>query len=164
MKKRIIVKIGDVFEVPIEGGWKRYFQLIARDSLELNSDVVRVFRARYKATETPELEKIVRDEVELHIHLFIKIGIKEVAWSKIGNASIGPDFELPHFRDSQDYGNPSVKISKRWNVWKINDRNPTYVGELAPEFQNYNIGGVWPVDALLEILNTGKSSWVYPGY
>ena len=164
MEKRIVVKIGDVFEVPIEGGWKRYFQLIARDLFELNSDVVRVFRAHYRHIGNSELEKIVRDEVEFYIHLFIKIGIKEAAWSKIGNVSVEPDIDLPQFRDSRDCGNPSVKTSKRWNVWKVNDQKPTYIGELTSEYQNYNIGGVWPSEALLEILNTGKSSWVYPGY
>jgi len=51
-----------------------------------------------------------------------------------------------------------------WNVWKVNDQNSRYIGELTPEYQNYDLGGVWPVEALLEILNTGKSSWVYPGY
>ena len=98
------------------------------------------------------------------MHLFIKLGLQEAAWTKFGNVGVGFDIDLPHFRESQDYGNPSIKISKMWNVWKVNDQNSRYIGELTPEYQNYDLGGVWPVEALLEILNTGKSSWVYPGY
>jgi len=164
MKKRIVIKIGDVFAVPIARGWKRYFQFISRDSHQLNSEVVRVFQARYRKSENPELENIVSDEVEFHIHLFIRLGVKKAAWSKIGKVSIGSDIELPYFRSSRDFGNPSIKISKNWYVWRVNDPKAKFVGELTSEFQNYDRGEIWPDEALLEILNTGKSSWVYPGY
>lgn len=41
---RVYTKIGDIFSIQIDEKVKRYFQLIAYDLAQLNSDVIRVFK------------------------------------------------------------------------------------------------------------------------
>jgi hypothetical protein len=47
MATRISTKIGDVFSAKIDGNTKKYFQLIAFDLTQLNSDVIRGFKKVY---------------------------------------------------------------------------------------------------------------------
>jgi hypothetical protein len=43
-KKRTVSTIGDVFSVPLGDGHKKYFQYVANDVTQLNSDVIRAFK------------------------------------------------------------------------------------------------------------------------
>lgn len=164
MKKRISIKIGDVFEVLLSGGLKRYFQYILDDSAQLDSNVIRTFRKRYPSNAIPNLEDIVDDEVEHYFHVFVKIGHKDDTWNKVGNVPVEKNLVPPCFRVSGDHGNPNVKVSHNWYVWRANDAYRTHVGELKGEYQSFDLGPVWPPEAVREILETGKSSWFYPGF
>ena len=42
--KRIVTKIGDIFQIKVDDIHAKYFQYIANDKTELNSDVIRVFK------------------------------------------------------------------------------------------------------------------------
>ena len=44
MAKRIVTKMGDIFCVEIDNGYKRFFQYIINDIEALNSSVIRVFK------------------------------------------------------------------------------------------------------------------------
>jgi len=46
-------KIGDIFEVKINETEKKYFQLIAFDLTQLNSDEIVAFKKSYAVTENP---------------------------------------------------------------------------------------------------------------
>ena len=50
---RVIIRIGDVFEVSFHDTSKKYFQVIAVDSTQLSSSVIRAFKKRYDPTEMP---------------------------------------------------------------------------------------------------------------
>ena len=66
-------------------GIPKYFQLIAYDLTQLNSDVIRVFKEQYPINSNPDLSKIVSGEIEFYIHCTTKAGIKMNLWNKIGN-------------------------------------------------------------------------------
>jgi len=163
MAKKTRVKEGDIFEVPLENNTKGYFQFIMLDSTQLNSEVIRVFKKRYQAEETPNLEEVVKDEIQLYAHVIIKFGIKTELWHKVGNISLESNVETPFFRGSNDYGDSNIKVSYDWFVWKTNE-NFTQVGELKGEQMNYDIGSVLAAPEIPEIMNTGKSSYFYPSY
>ena len=55
MIKRVRTKIGDVFCVKVSESEKRYFQLIAYDLTQLNSDVIRAFKKVYDIDVNPSL-------------------------------------------------------------------------------------------------------------
>ena len=57
--KRIYTKVGDVFSVPLDGGSKKYFQYVANDLTQLNSDVVRAFKQKYEIGAAPNLGDVV---------------------------------------------------------------------------------------------------------
>jgi len=50
MAKRIVTKIGDIFSVVLDNGNKKYFQYVANDLTQLNSDVIRSFNAKFGAS------------------------------------------------------------------------------------------------------------------
>lgn len=59
---RVYIKIGDVFSVKMDLYGKKFFQLIAYDLTQLNSDVIRAFKTVYPANENPDLLEIVEAE------------------------------------------------------------------------------------------------------
>ena len=134
---RVYTKTGDVFSVKIDETQKKYFQLIAYDLTQLNSDVIRAFKTVYPDNLPPDLSEIVEGEVEFYAHCVAKAGVKLGLWEKVGsNKNVG-DINHILFRNIEDYGKridgELVKISSDWYVWHINDRNFTDVGKLKGE-------------------------------
>ena len=83
MAKRIVTKMGDIFCVEIDNGYKRFFQYIINDIEALNSSVIRVFKTHYPMDYRPIIEEIVMDEVEFYAHTVLRAGIVYGAWYKL---------------------------------------------------------------------------------
>lgn len=64
---RTNTKIGDVFSVRIDDNRKKYFQLIAFDLTQLNSDVIRAFAKVYPIDAVPDISEIISDEVGFYV-------------------------------------------------------------------------------------------------
>lgn len=165
---RVYTKIGDIFSIQIDEKVKRYFQLIAYDLTQLNSDVIRAFKKQYPIDFEPNLLEIVHDEVEFYVHCTTKIGVKMNFWKKIGNnKNIG---KIDHilFRDTEDYGikidGEPIKISYKWYVWHINDRDFTDVGKLNGEYQNSYIGLIINPNGIMELMKGNKYPINYPSF
>ena len=163
---RARTKIGDVFSVKIDENIKKYFQLIAFDLTQLNSDVIRAFRKQYDMDENPTLSKIIQDEVDFYAHCVTDLGKKMKLWEKVGNIADTGSLNHILFRDTNDYGecinDEPIKISHKWYVWRINDENFTRVGELVGENRKAEIGVVVTPDDVVERIKTGKYSFFYP--
>lgn len=87
---RVYTKIGNVFSVKIDETSKKYFQLIAYDLTQLNSDVIRAFNRVYPADLSPALLEIVKGEVGFYAHCVTRAGVKLGLWEKVGsNKNIG---------------------------------------------------------------------------
>jgi hypothetical protein len=160
--KRVITKIGDVFSVPLGGDSKKYFQYIANDRTQLNSDVIRAFKKKYSMDEAPNLSEIAGDEVEFYAHVVIKWGIKMGLWSKVGNDAFCGHIDAL-FRGSKDYGNQEIKISSNWYVWKINQPFQK-VGKLEGNYRMADLGTVVSPPDIVDRMRTGQYNFVYPGY
>jgi hypothetical protein len=160
VSKRIV--IGDLFEVQLDPSSVRFFQYIVDDATQLNSDVVRVFRKTYSADEPLDAPRVAAGEVDFYAHIFLRNGLKRGFWRKVGHAQ-PPVVVDALFRDSEDYGNPKIKISKSWYVWKANCPFKD-VGELTPKYQGAEIGVVVPPDSLIYRMRNGSYDFVYPGY
>ena len=155
-------KIGDIFSVNISDNKCRFFQYIADDSTQLNSNVIRVFKKEYSNNDNIDLNNIVNSGVDFYAHVILKLGVKLNIWEKIENIKYGNGCEII-FRDSSDYGNPNIKVSKNWWVWKINEEQKS-IGPLSDEYKNAEIGIVINPNAILKRLETGKYQFVYPGF
>lgn len=156
-------KPGVIFEVRLDNGTKGYFQFVTLDITQLNSEVIRIFSRRYAAGEQPGAEVIVDDTVQLYAHLTINIGLKREYWKRYGYRPVEDTFVRPWFRTSQDYGNPAIKVSRRWWIWELGE-DQQYVGELNARQTQFDIGVVYAAKEIPEIMLTGKSSYFYPSY
>jgi len=164
---RVYTKIGDVFSVKIDDEHVKYFQLIAYDLAQLNSDVIRAFKKEYFISDKPVLSEIVNGEVAFYAHCVTKWGVKMNLWAKIGSTpEVG---ELKHilFRNTNDAGGKIgelIAISHKWYVWRINDEDYTRVGKLEGENRKAEIGVVVNPYDVVDRMKTGKYKFVYPGY
>jgi hypothetical protein len=166
---RTNTKIGDVFSVKIDDNRKKYFQLIAFDLTQLNSDVIRVFKTKYTMDETPNLSEIINGEVEFYAHCVTKWGIKLGYWEKVGNITEVGQLNHILFRDTNDYGckvgEEPVKVSNNWHIWRINDVDFTHVGKLTGENRKAEIGVVMDAESIVNRIRTGGYDFkFYPGY
>jgi len=166
--ERINAKIGDIYSVIIDNNKKKYFQLIAFDLTQLNSDVIRAFKSSYHVDENPDKERIINDEIDFYVHCVVKLGLKMNIWEKIGNIAEIGDVKDILFRDTNDYGSnvgeKSIEISTNWYVWHINDKAFTRVGKLEGENQKAYIGIVINPLGILELFKGFKYPVEYPSY
>ena len=165
---RVVTKAGNVFSVKLDNEVKKYFQLIAFDLTQLNSDVIRAFKKVYPIHATPTLLDIVNDDVDFYAHCVTKFGIRMHLWDKVGNISDVGELSKILFRGTNDYGakvgGENIKVSHNWFVWHINDDEFTYVGNLEGENRKAEIGVVMPPLAIVERIKTGKYNFVYPEF
>ncbi|HXB58567.1 MAG TPA: hypothetical protein VNU95_03335 [Candidatus Acidoferrales bacterium] len=156
------ITVGDVFSVRVDEDITKYFQYVADDLTQLNSQVIRAFKRQYHANEAVIANEIVRGEIEFFAHVFLRIGLKLHYWIKLGHV---PEVGTVNvfFRNSEDSGNPEVKRSEKWYVWNINQPFVD-VGKLEGTYQNAEIGVVIPPDSIVHRMRTGEYDFVYPHY
>jgi hypothetical protein len=165
---KLSTKIGDVFSVKIDDNGERYFQLVAFDLTQLNSDVIRAFKKVYPINTNPDLIEIVNGEVEFYAHCVTKLGLKMNLWKNVGNTyKIGNTNNIL-FRDTNDYGSKEgeepIKLSNKWFVWHINDKNFTQVGKLKNDYKKAYIGLVINPLGIIELLKGNKYPINYPDF
>ncbi|MGN5726762.1 hypothetical protein ACNQO9_15540 [Acinetobacter calcoaceticus] len=153
-------KIGDVFVVKLGNDKKKYFQLIAFDLTQLNSDVIRVFKEEYPLEGDIDLIEIVNSEIDFYAHCVTKLGLKMSLWEKVGNIRELGNINIL-FRSSGDH--PKIDISNNWWVWKVNEPQQ-YVGKLDGKNLYAEIGSVIPPDSIIYRIKTGKYDFVYPDF
>lgn len=165
---RLNTRIGDVFSVKMNEGKQKFFQLIAFDSAQLNSDVIRAFKTEYPAQATVSLSEIVNGEVDFYAHCVTKFGRKMKLWEKVGNINTLGDISSILFRDTNDSGvgpdEEPIEFSERWYVWHINDADFTRVGKLEGENRKAELGLIVNPYDIVDRMNTGKYNFVYPGF
>ncbi len=163
---RIITKIGDVFCVKLDDRNKKYFQYVAKDLTQLNSDVIRAFKKTYSIDEEPNLSEVVKDEIAFYGHCVTNLGVKMGVWEKVGKAPIVGELDVL-FRGTNDYGHKlgdePIKISNNWYIWKINE-DFRDVGKLEGDNLKSEIGVVVNPFDIAHRMRTGKYDFVYPGY
>jgi len=164
---RVSTKIGDVFSVKIDETGKKYFQLIAYDLTQLNSDVIRAFKKVYPIDANPDLSEIVTCEVEFYAHCVTKWGVKLGYWEKTGNIKDVGSLNNILFRGTFDYGSYQGQkiISSKWYVWHINDEEFTRVGKLTGENRKAEIGLVMDAESIVYRIRTGEYDFkFYPDF
>jgi hypothetical protein len=164
---RVSTKIGDFFSVKIGEKTKKYFQLIAFDLTQLNSDVIRAFKRTYAIDDTPDLAEVINGEVAFYAHCVTKLGVKLKLWEKSGNNLEVGDLKNILFRGSSDSGSKEgeqVMVSEKWYVWRIGDKDFTRVGKLIGENRKAEIGVVVNPYDIVERIKTGSYTFFYPDF
>ena len=155
MAKRIVTKIGYVFCVEIDNEYKVFFQYVANDLSQLNSSVIRVFKKHYPMDYVPDMDEIVKDQVDFYAHTVLRFGIVESAWYKVGKHSDLGDVENIGFRWFSEGHIDKMTKSYRWYVWKINQEYQD-VGEMTKKYRHFDIGVVIPYFYIVGKIKTGK--------
>lgn len=167
MKKRVVTKIGDIFSVKVSEEKKKYFQLIAFDLTQLNSDVIRAFEREYAIDENPDFSEVVKGEVQFYAHCVASLGVKLGCWEKVGKSNDLGELDSILFRDTNDYGvwidGGPIKISNNWYVWNIGGEF-TDVGKLQGNYRKAEIGVVVNPYDIVERMKTGRYSFFYPDF
>ena len=158
------IKIGDVFVARVDGKYK-YFQYIANDISQLNSDVIKGFVKEYNLGDKPDLPSIVKDDAQFYAHCVIKWGIKMGLWNKIGAAPVQMAEDVV-FRDTNDWGRNKdvapVRVSSKWFVWRVN-KEFEQVGTLTDELRRKSyVGLVINPHGIIELLKGNKYPPNYP--
>ncbi len=154
--------VGSIFAVPEDQGTVRYFWCVGTDATQLNSAIIVVFQTSHKASLHIDPSEIISYSVAFYCHTFLSIGKRYGFWRKVGFHRVNRRFDML-FRNSKDYGNPSVPVSKRWYIWKPNEPFQ-YVGDLTAEHATAEIGVVIPADSVVHRIQTGHYGIVYPTY
>ena len=163
MAKRIVTRIGDIFCAEIDGEYKCYFQYIEKDLEQLNSSVIRTFKARYPMDYKPVIEDIVKDEILFYAHTILRVGIEYGAWYKVGkskelglsglnNVMFGDVF---NYKATPNLQLIEVDYLENWTIWKVNEERIN-IGVLPTEY--YEIieeGGVVPYDEVVTRFRIG---------
>jgi len=128
----------------------------------LDSTVVRIFSGAYEKNKAPSVEDVVSSKIEFYAHVFLNACVKFGPWKKVGTAPY-PDKIKVNFRASWDDGDPEVKVSHRWYVWRINE---TFIdiGTLTPEYHDAEIGCVLPPQVIAQRMQTGTFGMNYPSF
>lgn len=152
MAEKLIIRKGDIFCVEVENEYKCYFQYVAKDTTQLGSAVIRVFKTRYPVAYEPIIEEIVKDKVSFYaLTLVLRLGTMEHVWTKVGTSKDVGDTENINFRLFGIHG---------WYVWKINEKFQT-VGPLTDEIKGYDFGWAFPYKEIINKIKTGHySDWV----
>jgi hypothetical protein len=158
-------KIGDVFSVKITENSKKYFQLIAFDSTQLNSDVIRAFKKEYSLSFDPDLSEIINDDVQFYAHCATKLGIRMNVWENVANVKEIGNTSKILFKDTNDYARRAdqepILISNNWYVWKIGEPFEK-VYNLNGENKNAYVGLVINPLGILELLKGNEYPKNYP--
>ena len=154
-RKKVCIRIGDIFCAEIGNSYKKYFQYVAIDETQLYSRVIRVFKKRYELNAKFKSEDIVNDEVEFYAHTFIRDGIKEDLWYKCGNSKNIGDVTNINFRLCAEGNLSHLTVSHNWYVWKIND-NFKDIGDMSSKYINYDLGAVYAAIHVYNKIKTGK--------
>lgn len=164
--RRINTKIGDIFEARLKNGDRRYFQYVANDLTQLNSSVIRAFKARFDANAQVDLEILLSGDVDFNVHTMLKPGIQLGYWEKVGSSNNIGDPSKILFRFTNEFGEVPGKlasISHKWYVWRIGEEFRD-VGRLHGENRLSEIGSVMPPIAVMNRLETGDYQYFTPGF
>jgi hypothetical protein len=159
---RRMPNVGSIFRVEEDNDRARYFWCVGTDASQLNSALIVVFQRSYGRSAEPDLSAIVTDDVDFYCHVFLLAGKKQRLWQKVGFRKVDRQFPMV-FRCSDDYGDPSVLVSKRWYVWRPNEPYQS-VWPLRGDLKNAELGMVMPPECVVARIRTGKYGIKHPTY
>jgi len=142
---RIQCRLGDIFEAK-RGEQYRYFQFVALDQTQLNSDVIAVFEGSWSTPQLPEF--IIGNPVAFFVHTMVRFGVPSY-WQKVGKAPLA-DHSKALFKDAEIEGHhdgpmpqqPFEGPSNHWSIWHINEASH-YVGNYKNVPQEAELGLVF---------------------
>jgi hypothetical protein len=169
--KRIITKIGHIYQTIETKRGPRYFQLVTFDQVQLVSDVVVIFRPPEDPLDPKDVDQIAALPVECYTHTIVNFGIKDGLWHKIGKAPVKAQLAQLHFKSYHDaeMGEieakavakgimpPSPLPFPHWVTWTPQDADWTYVDDFTGKQLAAMGGSVYPPAHVIELIEDGPN-------
>lgn len=149
-KKRVQLKVGDIFEIPLSDGTYAYGQYYVGDK---SGHIIRIFNYRGRNKITPEKAvtyPLLFPPIHVGIRSPFRDGPSEKLWKKIGHIPI-TDFVTPIFRSA-------IPISPgKYGKWYIvqGDKVEEVGFKLPEKYKKLEQSGVWPADWVNERIENG---------
>jgi hypothetical protein len=163
---RVVIKLGNIFQVCTGKGRVKFFQYIGVDDTQLGSAVIRAFEQEYATSETVDLALVAQGKVAFHAHCQLRTGLRMNCWTKAGNTPIAM-LPAPLFRHTFDYGRVAgqepILLSTNWTVWQMNEPMQK-VGKLEGENQQAEIGLVMNCYDIVRRILHGAYDMLYPAF
>jgi hypothetical protein len=163
--KRPRTLVGDVFEIVLNKGGKRYMQYIGFDKTTygFGGDVIRIFKKTYSQTVNPSLDEIVSDEVDFYAHIHrVSIGTKAGLWSRLGNIKTNLGMKPLFYQGPSRVAIGDFK-GDEWILWEMDGKDWKATKDEVLE-SSANMGGVMPPKWAEERVQTGKYQITDPHY
>ncbi len=163
--KRIILKKGNIYRIPISKDEVCFMQYLTDDRHQMGGVVIRVFWKRYKAADKPSVEEIVAGPVDFYSHVMIKRGIWLGYWEKYGHSDDLGDWSDVYFTTYME--NRFNRISKQlefvpyWRVWRVDSsEQEAWIehDELPKRCIDAYEGGICPPSWVFKGIITGRRS------
>lgn len=168
-RRRIVTKVGDIFETVSTKKGTRYLQLIAIDVNDLSSDAVAVYHNKGKMVKS--FEEIALLPIEFYSHTTTAQGVGDNLWRKIGNTKVPSlgRFVYKYFRGEREleseanmarYDNRDSPLSPQkvcWDVWTLGDKEKHRVSLEEGLIIPAEHGGVLPASDIIYRIENGKS-------
>ena len=164
--KRIIAKVGFVYEAKTAADSKVHLQLVAIDQANLNSDIVAVFKGNNLTDDDPE--KIAQAKMVLYAHTTVSQGVRKQVLRKIGKAPVylNTDDLVFKYRRDQEHVDSLLWTSEilndrslrppfsepYWDIWKLGDKNWHSVSDEEGRVIEAQPGTIFSSESLLRLI------------
>ncbi len=152
--KKLTIKIGDIFEIPISNNKKAFGQYIHYDKQQ--GPLIQVFDYIVNGDEKLDLDKIVQSKIlfpPIIVGLFA--AVKKNLWSVVGNKNV-ENFIYPGFIST--LRNPKTNEATIWFYWDGNEW--TKLGEkLNDRYKKKEFLAVYSPYDIPERIETGKKPY-----
>ncbi|MGH7203249.1 MAG: Imm26 family immunity protein [Candidatus Levyibacteriota bacterium] len=163
MGRKPLIKVGDVFKIPLSNNKFAYGQFVYED--KKRGDILRVFDKQTKgAAEQLNIADIDSSKLQFPpIYASMWWAVKEHGWEVIGTLPVD-DYTfkgfLYHMAVPGYYPDGGGKV-KEWSLW--DGEKYIDLGEKLPDkYLDYEDTGILPADLVVQRIETGFDSLEYP--
>jgi hypothetical protein len=167
--KRIVTKIGHIYQTIETKRGPRYFQLVAFDHLQLVSDVIVLFRPPTEPLNPKDVDQIAALPVECYTHTIVNFGVKDGLWHKVGKSSVKTDLAQLRFKSYHDAAMgeietkavaksimpPSPLPFPHWVTWTPQGEGWSYIDDATGKQLAAMGGSVYPPAHVIELIEHG---------
>ena len=152
-------RVGEVYKVPYVDQ-NRYFQFVAIDQTQLNSDVIAVFKLESASDEVAGIDAITQSEIEFFTHTTVNAGINQSLWEKIGSSDVVDSSDALFKEVYYENGLPDIEPFEAdsyhsWIIWSINGEWQ-HIGSEIDKYPNAELGAVFPPDSIVYRIKNGQ--------
>src|SRR5690606_20775428 len=123
----------------------------------LMGNVIQVFNYETDIDKTVDIDELLKSEIKFNAHVYLKRGVSEKLFKKIGNKPLPRRFEMPWFKQYEKDVDFMPEYNSGWYVWQVNGKEK-YLGkvDLPKKYENLSFAAVRPPASIIKWYEAGK--------